>query len=143
MESIRRWAGEGGLDVEPYGLDISPQLAELARTRLPEWAERIWVGNAIDWDPPFRFDFVRTGLEYVPPARQPDLVRRLLETAVCPGGRLIIGSCNEEKAALPRGEAIEDLVGSWGCTVAGRSERPHFHDDRLLYRIIWLEAAAG
>jgi len=143
MESIRRWAGETGLEVEPYGLDISPQLAALARTRLPEWADRIYVGNAIRWDPPFRFDFVRTGLEYVPPARQPDLIGRILETAVGPGGRLIIGTYNEEKTALPEGETIEDLVGSWGFTVAGRSERPHFHDDRLLYRIIWLEAPAG
>ena len=97
----------------------------------------------MDWDPPLRFDFVRTGLEYVPPARQPDLVRRLLDTAVCPGGRLIIGNYNEEKAELLQGEAIEDLVESWGFIVAGRSERPHFHDDRLLYRIIWLEAPAG
>ena len=43
MESVRRWAGEAGNDVEPYGLDISPPLAELARTRLPEWADRIWA----------------------------------------------------------------------------------------------------
>ena len=56
---------------------------------------------------------------------------------------MIIGNYNEEKAELLQGEAIEDLVESWGFTVAGRSERPHFHDDRLLYRIIWLEASAG
>ena len=41
MESMAAWAG-----VEPYGLEISPELAELARRRLPHWAERIWVGNA-------------------------------------------------------------------------------------------------
>jgi hypothetical protein len=31
--------------VEPYGVDISPALAELARRRLPRWADRIWTGQ--------------------------------------------------------------------------------------------------
>ena len=61
MESMAAWAG-----VEPYGLEISPELAELARRRLPQWADRIWVGNAPTWTPPRRFDVVRTGLDYVP-----------------------------------------------------------------------------
>jgi len=60
MESMAAWAG-----VEPYGVDISPELAELARRRLPQWADRIWVGNAAEWEPPRRFDAIRTGLDYV------------------------------------------------------------------------------
>src|SRR5918999_6398425 len=64
MESVRRWTAERGLAVEPYGLEIALDLAELARRRLPHWADRIFVGNARSWKPPRRFDFVRTGLEY-------------------------------------------------------------------------------
>ncbi|MEJ7654831.1 MAG: class I SAM-dependent methyltransferase, partial [Chloroflexia bacterium] len=67
METMHEWCGERGYAIEPYGLDISPELADLARRRLPQWEDRIFVGNAIDWTPPQRFDFVRTGLDYVPP----------------------------------------------------------------------------
>jgi hypothetical protein len=38
----------------------------MARHRLPHWADRIAVGNALDWIPGRSFDFVRTGLEYAP-----------------------------------------------------------------------------
>lgn len=40
MESVAAWCAERGLDVEPYGVDISPALAELARRRLPQWVGR-------------------------------------------------------------------------------------------------------
>jgi hypothetical protein len=33
MESVAAWCAERGLAVEPYGVDISPELAELARRR--------------------------------------------------------------------------------------------------------------
>jgi hypothetical protein len=62
MESVVTWAREDGHLVEPYGLDISEKLAELARQRLPQWRDRIFVGNARFWEPPARFDFVRTEL---------------------------------------------------------------------------------
>jgi hypothetical protein len=39
-----RWARH---DIEPYGPELTPALAELARRRLPEWADRIFVGNAL------------------------------------------------------------------------------------------------
>src|SRR5436309_694397 len=37
MECLVRWGRGKGIEVEPYGLDIAPELAELARGRLPEW----------------------------------------------------------------------------------------------------------
>jgi hypothetical protein len=52
METLVSWCHERGHTIEPYGLDISPELADLARCRLPHWAERIFTGNAIDWLPP-------------------------------------------------------------------------------------------
>ena len=131
MESVARWRG-----VEPYGLDISPELAARARARLPQWADRIFVGNALGWQPPRRFDVVRTGLEYVPPPRRPELVAWLLAHVVARGGRVVIGKYNEEVAA----RAIEaDLVG-WGFAIAGRAERPHRTEPRLCYRVVWIAA---
>jgi hypothetical protein len=75
MESVVRWSEQA---VEPYGLEIAPELAELARRGLPEWADRISVGNALHSLPQRRFEFVRTGLEYVPARRRRELVERLL-----------------------------------------------------------------
>src|SRR5262245_19425499 len=66
MESVARWAAEDGYRLEPYGLDISARLANLARQRLPQWRDRVFVGNALLWDAPRRFEYVRTELVYVP-----------------------------------------------------------------------------
>ncbi len=139
MECMQRWARERGKVVEPNGLDIAPELAALARSRLPHWAERIFVGNVIDWQPPLRFDFVRTGLEYVPLRRQRDLVERLLREVGAPDGRLIVGTFNEERDELRTAASLEAVIAGWGFTIVGRSERPHYHDDRLLYRVLWID----
>jgi hypothetical protein len=125
MDSMAAWA-----DVEPYGLEISPELAELARRRLPRWADRIWVGNALDWSPPHRFDVVRTGF-YVPGRRRRQLMERLL--SYC--DRLVIGVFNEERET----RALEDEVAGWGFAIAGRAERPHTHP-RLAYKAFWIDA---
>src|SRR5256885_4421623 len=51
IESMQRWCAEKGIAIEPFGLDISPELADLARRRLPQWADRIYTDNALDWRP--------------------------------------------------------------------------------------------
>jgi SAM-dependent methyltransferase len=156
METLVEWCRERGQRIEPYGLDISPELADLARRRLPHWADRIFTGNAIDWlppesrgldmpqgvaqDVPQRFDFVRTGLEYVPPRRQRDLIERLLREIVAPGGRLIVGVYSEEVDATRAGPSEEARVAAWGFRIACRTERPHLRDPRLVYRAFWIDA---
>lgn len=136
MESVRAWAGEKGIDIEPYGLDISPELADLARRRLPEWRDRIFVGNAATWRPDRRFDFVRTCLDYVPKPHRPDLVRHLLKSVVAPGGRLTVGVFNEEVERRRQ----EETVASWGFPIAGHFDAPHPDEDRLVRRVFWLDA---
>jgi SAM-dependent methyltransferase len=126
MESMAAWAG-----VETYGLEIAPDLAELARQRLPQWADRIWVGNGAAWVPPRRFDVIRTGLDYVPLPRRRDLVTHLLGFT----DRLVIGVHNEERDE----RRLEGEVASWGFMIAGRSERPHPHP-QLAYRAFWIDA---
>jgi len=75
------------LAIEPYGVDISPALTEFAQRRLPQWADRIWTGNAIDWRAPagLRFDYVHILLDSVPRARRAELVRHHLAHTVRPG----------------------------------------------------------
>lgn len=143
MECVERWARRRGFAIEAHGLDIAPELAALARTRLPRWAERIHVGDVSTWAPDRRFDFVRTGLEYVPERRRRELVERLLGAVVAPGGRLVIGTVNEERSEERAHPWQEDLVAGWGFRIAGHSERPHFKDARLLYRVFWIDAPSS
>jgi hypothetical protein len=139
MECMVMWTARRGVAIEPYGLDIAPELGDLARRRLPRWAERIFTGNAVDWQPPRRFHFVRTGLEYVPSRRQRDLVEHLLREVVAPDGRLIIGVYSEERDDTRAEPSEEARVAAWGFPIAGRAERPHPHDPRLRYRLFWID----
>ncbi len=86
MESITRWAGEEGFRIEPYGLELIDSLAVLARRRLPHLSHRIFTGNAMLWRPPFRFDFVRTELEYAPHHRRGEMVGKMLSQYLPPTG---------------------------------------------------------
>jgi hypothetical protein len=123
-----------GLAIEPYGVDIAPELAQLARARLQRWADRVFVGNAASWRPPRRFDFVRAGLEYVPRPQRGAFLAHLLEHAVERGGRLLVGPASEERA----GASIEDAVRTAGLRVGGRIERVHPRDDRVVRRLVWV-----
>jgi SAM-dependent methyltransferase len=134
MECMVRWCGAVGIACEPYGLDIAPELAELARRRLPQWRERIFTGNAMHWQPPRRFDVVRTGLYYVPRRRERALIERLLGDVVADGGRLVVGVFNEERDD----RATERELAASGLRVAGSYERLH-SDPRLAYRMVWID----
>src|SRR5262249_6489499 len=137
MESVARWATARGFRIEPHGLDLSPELAAVARARLPRWADRIHVGNALGWRPPRRLDFGRTGLQSAPRPRRPRLVAWLLDEVVAPAGRLLIGKYNEETDD----PAVERALVDWGFTVSGRAERIHRTEPRLRYRLVWIDAA--
>jgi trans-aconitate methyltransferase len=127
MECVPRWSRHA---IEPSGVDISPELVALARTRLPDWAERIWVGNALSWEPPHRFTYIRTNLEYVPRSRRRQLVEHLSRWCE----RLILGVFNEQVDE----RATEATMRSWGSPVAGRTERPH-REELMTYRCVWVD----
>lgn len=87
LESVQRWVAERGLSLELHGLDFIPRLLDLARERVPTGT--FYLGNAWDWEPPRRFTYVRTNLEYVPPVDRVEMIRRQLDW-VEPAGRLIV-----------------------------------------------------
>jgi trans-aconitate methyltransferase len=136
MECLHAWAKEDGIGLDPWGVDISTELVALARDRLPQWRDQIFVGNALDWRPPRRYDFVRTSVGYVPSHRRPDFLRHLLDDVVEPGGRLIVGVFNEEQEHA----ALEAAATAWGFDVAGRTERPHPDTAELVRRTFWIDA---
>jgi SAM-dependent methyltransferase len=110
LESLVRWTPHR---IDPYGLDLAPALVELARRRLPQWADRIFLGNALTWAPPQRFDFARTELVYVPAERRRQLVERLLAEVVAPGGRLIVCGYGSPRSGIVP-DPVCTTVRSWG-----------------------------
>lgn len=129
LECLVGWTRHA-LDVS--GIDIAPELVELACRRLPQWADRFFVGNALNWQPGRRFTYVRANLDAVPTRRQRQFVEHLLEMA----DRLIIGAFNEQIEERP----TEEMVRSWGYAIAGRSERRNRHNPEVDYRVFWIDA---
>jgi hypothetical protein len=110
MESVAEWTS---FEIEPYGLDFAPGLVSLARKRLPLWADRIWVGDAASWEPPFRFDFVHSRFEI-------DHFERLLAF----GRRLIVSSDGSfRRLDSPHAEPVADRLRASGLGVAGELHR--------------------
>ncbi len=110
MECVVRWTRHR---VEPYGLELAGAVAELARQQRPQWEKRIFLGNALTWQPPMRFHFVRAELVYVPQERQRDLLQRLLGEVVAPGGRLIVCGYGSPRSGQPP-HPVRRLVRSYG-----------------------------
>lgn len=119
MESVAEWAAARGHRLEPYGLDLSPALADVAGTRLPRWPGRVWVCNALHWTPPRRFDYVSTELVYGPERRRRGLVEHLLTDVVAEDGRLVMCGYGSRRDLDIRAADVAVRLHRWGYPVAG------------------------
>jgi SAM-dependent methyltransferase len=138
MESVQRWGAAKNLSIEPYGIDIVPEFADRARRRLPDWADRIYVGNIRTWQPPGdRFDFVLLRPDYAPPGRRGDMVGHVIDHVLKPGGRLIFFVGTEEVEL----RSVEESITEHGFVVHGRVEIPHPRDSRVVRRLFWIDRA--
>jgi hypothetical protein len=140
MDSLWRWAAERGIQLEPFGLDLSPALAALARERLPRWGDRIFDGNALEWRPVRRFDFVRTELVYVPRRTRRAYAERLLAEFLTDAGRLIVCSYGSARRADPA-EHVGEMLRTWDLEVAGRAEATN-EEGFPLVRVAWVDGPA-
>jgi SAM-dependent methyltransferase len=120
LECLVRWAQDRRIELQPFGVDIGPRLIAAARRRLPGFAANLWVADASDWRPPRRFRYVYTLADCVPKSRLREYVFRLLERAVEPRGRLIVGSYGSRSRAEPPLD-IAALLASFDLHVAGRA----------------------
>jgi len=138
MESVVAWCAERDIAVEPYGLDISAALAARARRRLPQWADRIWTGNAIDWTPPdgLRFDVVHVLIDCVREPAQRTLLDHLLGATVKPGGRLLISNYVDVEDSRRRPATI---LSRLGFTVGGET-RPSLRSHAVKAPSAWIQA---
>ena len=136
IEKINQWLQGTGLSVEFFGLDISLELVELAKMRLPQWSARIFLGNALYWIPPRKFDYVCVReLDYVPRKRRRAFFERLLELYLEDKGRLILGPFSEERG---KGE-LEAELESWGYLPTGFCIKSHQRMRELERRLYWFD----
>ncbi|MBD3919845.1 class I SAM-dependent methyltransferase [Paenibacillus sp. PR3] len=138
MESLARWTQAlGCYSIDWYGLDISEELIALAAARLPEWRERLFVGNALYWTPPIApYDFVCVKeLGYVPAAKQQMLFEHLLHHCLAPNGRLILGPYSEERQF----KELEMKLTEWGYRPSGYFEKSHPKHPQLARRLLWFD----
>jgi SAM-dependent methyltransferase len=118
LECLVKWGRDRGLELEPFGLDISPDLIALANARFPGREDHFYIANAWDWIPPRRFDFVYTLYDNVPPTHLADYLRQLLANVVAPGGRLIIGAYGSRTRNQPAFDVAE-FIAQMQLEVAG------------------------
>lgn len=112
------WGHERDLSLTPYGLDHGRRLIELAKHRLPDFESNFYRGNAWDWEPPRRFDYVYTLYDCVPVDYLGEYLGRLHERFLARRGRLIVGAYGSNSRRIPAFEVAEAL-SSAGLTVAG------------------------
>ncbi len=136
LECLLRWTSRRGITLEPFGLDISGALVALARERLPAHAGHLFTGNALDWEPPRRFDYVRTEMVYVPDELRAAYVRRILDRFLAPGGRLLAAEYTSTGPCT-----VDDELRSLGLTV--ESTRSGYLEGVEKARIAVIRRAAG
>jgi SAM-dependent methyltransferase len=95
LECCLKWTTERNIRIEPFGLDFSEKLLGLARKRLPQYTNNFFLGNALTWIPPRRFDFVRTELVYVPAEYEKRYIEFILKNHLNPGGKLLVANYGE------------------------------------------------
>jgi SAM-dependent methyltransferase len=118
LECLVGWGRERGLELKPYGLDISADLIALARQRFPGLEDHFYVANAWRWEPPRRFDFVYTLYDNVPLTHLADYIRQLRSHAVAPGGHLIMGAYGSRTLDQPAFD-VPTFMSAMGLDVAG------------------------
>jgi SAM-dependent methyltransferase len=120
LECLVEWAGERGIVLTPYGLDLGIGLIKLARKRLPEYSSNFYSGNAWDWKPPRKFRYVYTLYDCVPVDFLEEYIHRILRRMVCEGGRLIVGAYGSRSQKTAPFD-IEGFLKSAGFSLHGKA----------------------
>lgn len=138
IECLQRWVEGSGLTVEFYGLDISAELIDFARQRLPDRSDRFIAANAVSWTPTRRFDFVHAHeISYAPKHRERQFLEHLLEDYLNPGGRLILGPWAVGRDLTD----LEERLSSWGYEPTGYLLKSQGNDPGLTRKMLWFDKA--
>lgn len=136
--SMVAWAAERGIELDPYGVDIAPDLVARARGDHPSYESHFFVGDALSWVHPSgeRFDVVHVLLDVVPSSFHAQLIRHQLDTVVAPGGRLVLSEYGDP----PSSRSAEAQVTRAGFEVAGRTRQPSRSGRPRGFPSVWIDA---
>lgn len=137
LECLIAWSRERGLTIEPHGIDLVPELIDLARRRLPAFAQNFVAANAFRWYPPRRYDYVHLLLESAPPIHHREYLGRLLDRAVAPAGRLIVSNY-ASRSRNETGIDVARYLSDLGFEVAGSASASEA-DGFILTRTAWIQ----
>ena len=145
MATLTRWVAEKGHTIEPYGLELSPRIAERARVRYPQSSDRIWTGNVMTFQPPIRFDYVTILMDAAAPDRCIDMIEHVMQSYLKPGARLILSSYGPGALITPYKAPASDPrpdLEEAGLTIAGYREIIEPETERIKVRVAWADLAA-
>lgn len=138
LDCLVRWGAERGLRIEPFGLDLNPRLLREAIRRTGAPKEHFFLANAWDWQPPRRFDFVYALIDCVPPDFEAELAAQLLDRALFPGGRLIVGDYGSRSQNRPP-RPLAELFAGYGFEIAGSAPG----GDPPITAFAWIDAPSA
>ena len=134
IETLDAWMRCTGVQVEFYGLEISQSLYDLARKRMPSFESRLFLGNALDWNPPFQFDYVYSMiLPDIPDELKNRFLANLYNNILKPGGRMILGPWNNPE--------LERVLAQAGYTPDGYCEKTVPGNMQEIKRFVWFDKA--
>jgi hypothetical protein len=133
MEMTHKWAAEIGFELQVYGVDISEGLIEFAQTRLPQWHDNFFIGNAHYWKPKQKFDYIHImGGFDGDDARV--IFEHYMENYLVEGGRCIIGPYWYENEDKP----LETIL-NWGYAPNGHTEKTRYDKPNFKRKAIWVD----
>jgi len=140
LECIMKWTAERGLSIVPYGLDLSEKLVELAKRRLPDYRDNLYVGNSWDWVNQIKFKYVHTELVYVPETLQKAYVERIIDDYLEDGGELLVVEyrSSRDPVNLPW---IDETLTKWGFKIVQKTSG--FDNGKELTRVVVVPKQAG
>jgi SAM-dependent methyltransferase len=142
MTTLPKWVAEKGFAIEAHGLELSAKVAERARIRYPQFADRIWTGNVMFFEPPIRFDFVTAISDSVAPHRCAAMVERIAALYLNRGGRVIL-SCYGPGGFITATKASADdprrFIVEAGMRVAGYAEHRDEANNLTKVRVAWAD----
>ncbi len=142
MATLQEWVAERGCAIKPYGLELSARVAERARIRYPQFADRIWTGNVMSFEPAIRFDFVTAISDFVAPNRCAAMVQRIAGLYLKRGGRVIL-SCYGPGGFITATKASADdprrFIVEAGLRVAGYAEHRYKASNLVKVRTAWAD----
>ena len=134
MEMIHKWGSAIGFDLQMFGVDISEELIELAKIRLPQWHDRFYLGNAFYWKPENKFDYIHNSAD-VPVDDKREYYNHLIENYLVDGGRMIIGPYWYENEDMKENQIIDEV----GIPPTGFMVKTHYNKPNWFRKVMWFD----